>query len=137
LFSDLFKTLSLTYERLGYPVVAALVTIDSPVANAFVRKHHEVVITTTLINKINERSEAAFILAHELAHIALKHGAAAGIDAEVAADTLALKVVTALSLDPCSGSSVLERLGRPSELTLASLQPRLTALHDKTFDVCG
>ena len=135
--TDLFSTLSLTFERLGYPADASLVTIESPVANAFVRKSKEVVITTALITRVRERSEMAFILAHELAHVALQHDSKGSIAAELSADTLALRVITTLSFDPCSGSSVLERLGRPSELTLVSLQPRLNALHNKTFKICG
>lgn len=136
-FVDLFETLSQTFERLGYSAKASLITIESPIANAFVRRGKEVVITTTLLSRIRGRSEMAFILAHELAHVAFSHDSKGGIDAEVAADTLALRVVTALSFDPCSGSSVLERLGKPSEVTLASLKPRLNALHNKTFDLCG
>lgn len=136
-FKDLFATLAETFERMGYPAEASLVTIESPIANAFVRKNREVVVTTALMTRVREPSEIAFILAHELAHVALHHDSKGGIAAEVSADTLALRVITTLAFDPCSGPSVLERLGKPSELTLASLQPRLNALHNKTFEVCG
>lgn len=111
--------------------------IDSPAANAFVRHTNEIVITKALVTRVTDESELAFILAHELAHVALRHDAKGGISAEVAADALALQVVTALDFNPCSGSNVLERLGSPAKVTLVSVTPRLNALHDKTEDTCG
>jgi Zn-dependent protease with chaperone function len=96
-----------------------------------------VVLTDALLARVTDRSELAFILAHEVAHVALGHGIHGGIAAEVAADALALQAVTALGFNPCSGPSVLERLGTPSQLTLVSVTPRLHALHDKTSTICG
>jgi Zn-dependent protease with chaperone function len=96
-----------------------------------------VVLTDALLARVTDRSELAFILAHEVAHVALGHGIHGGIAAEVAADALALQAVTALGFNPCSGPSVLERLGTPSQLTLVSVTPRLHALHDKTSPICG
>jgi predicted Zn-dependent protease len=96
-----------------------------------------VVLTDALVARVTDRSELAFVLAHEVAHVALGHGIHGGIAAEVAADALALQVVTALGFNPCSGPSVLERLGAPSQLTLASVTPRLHALHDQTSSMCG
>jgi predicted Zn-dependent protease len=125
------------YRTLGYAIPTALVVIDSPAANAFIRKKTEVVLTQTLLAHVTDESELAFILAHEFAHVALGHTIHGGISAEVAADSLALHVMTALGFDPCSGTNVLERLGSPSRLTLVSVAPRLNALHDKTLDRCG
>lgn len=133
----LFTRLTEHYRALGHATPSALVVIESPTANAFIRRKTEVVLTQALLTRVTDESELAFILAHELAHIALQHTVNGGVSAEVAADTLALKVVTALGFDPCSGSSVLERLGSPAQLTLVSVAPRLNALHDMTFDRCG
>ena len=133
----LFTRISEHYRTLGLSTPSALVVIESPSANAFIRRKTEVVLTQKLLTRVTDESELAFILAHEVAHIALEHTLNGGVSAEVAADTLALKVVTALGFDPCSGSSVLERLGSPAQLTLVSVAPRLTALHDMTFDRCG
>ena len=133
----LFTTITEHYRALGHATPSALVVIESPRANAFIRRKTEVVLTHALLTRVTDESELAFILAHELAHIALEHTANGGIPAEVAADTLALQVMTALGLDLCAGSDVLERLGSPAQLTLVSVAPRLNALHDKTFDRCG
>lgn len=133
----LFTRITEHYRALGHATPSALVVIESRSANAFIRKKTEVVLTQTLLSRVTDESELAFILAHELAHIALEHTVNGGTSAEVAADTLALQVVTALGFDPCSGSSVLERLGSPAQVTLVSVAPRLNALHDKTFDRCG
>jgi Zn-dependent protease with chaperone function len=133
----LFTTITEHYRALGHATPSALVVIESPRANAFIRRKTEVVLTHALLSRVTDESELAFILAHELAHIALEHTANGGIPAEVAADTLALQVMTALGFDPCSGSEVLERLGSPAQLTLVSVAPRLNALHDMTFDRCG
>lgn len=94
-------------------------------------------LTGALVAKVSDESELAFILAHELAHVALNHDSHGGVSAEVAADRLALQVVTALGFNPCSGSHVLERLGSPAQVTLISVTPRLHALHNQTEDTCG
>lgn len=133
----LFNRITEHYRALGHSTPSALVVIESRTANAFIRRKTEVVLTQTLVTQVTDESELAFILAHEVAHIALGHTINGGVSAEVAADALALQVVTALGFDPCSGSSVLERLGSPAQLTLVSVAPRLNALHDKTFDRCG
>lgn len=132
-----FETLRREYARLGHTINATLTIRDSAVVNAYALHQNEVVITHALLSKTPNLSERAFVMAHELAHIALGHRTEAGIPEEVAADTLALRVVTRLGFNPCSGSSVLERLGSPAQVTLVSVSPRLTALHDKTFDQCG
>ena len=133
----IFNRITEHYRTLGLVTPSALEVIESPSANAFIRTKTEVVLTQTLLARVSDESELAFILAHEAAHIALQHTRNGGIPAEVEADTLALKVVTALGFNPCSGSTVLERLGSPAQLTLVSIVPRLNALHDKTFDRCG
>lgn len=134
---EIFETLRHEFARLGHTLNATLTIRNSSVVNAYALYQREVVITHALLVKTPNTSERAFVMAHELAHIALGHGPKAGIPEELAADTLALRVVTRLGFDPCSGSSVLERLGSPSKITLVSVSPRLTALHNRTFDQCG
>ena len=133
----LFNRITTHYAELGYSVPYTLTVVSSGRPNAFVRKGSEIVLTTAMTIQVTEPSELAFILAHEAAHVALGHHLQGGISAEVAADTLALKVVTALGFNPCSGTSVLERLGTPSQLTLVSVTPRLHALQSQTSSFCG
>lgn len=135
--TKLFDRIAAHYTTLGHTRATSLRIIDSPAPNAFIRHRNEVVLTQALVAKITDESELAFILAHEMAHVALGHGVRGGISAEVEADALALHVVTALNFNPCSGSNVLERLGSPAQLTLVSVTPRLHALHDKTVDRCS
>ncbi len=135
--NGLFLRITHYFTTRGYIVPTALTVVDSKAPNAFVRKGGEVVLTSALARQVTEPSEVAFILAHEVAHVALGHHVQGGISAEVAADRLALEAVTALGFNPCAGSSVLERLGSPSQLTLVSVTPRLHALHDQTSSFCG
>lgn len=134
---SLFLTITQYFEARGYHTPEMLTIVESRTPNAFARRRREVVLTDALVDRVTDRSELAFVLAHEVAHVALGHGIHGGITAEVAADTLALQVVTDLGFNPCSGPSVLERLGAPSQLTLVSVTPRLHALHDQTSSLCG
>ena len=137
LTKELFHRITTYYAELGYTVPKTLTVVYSRSPNAFVREGSQVVLTTAMTSRVTEPSEVAFILAHEAAHVALGHRVQGGISAEVAADTLALSVITALGFNPCSGSSVLERLGSPSQLTLVSVTPRLHALQNQTSSFCG
>ena len=136
-FSEVFNKISRHYRDTGYTTPTTLTLLDSASINAFVRHKDEIVVTAALLAKVPDESELAFILAHELAHVALNHDSHGGIPAEVAADALALRVVTALNFNPCSGSTVLERLGTPAQVTLVSVTPRLHALRNQTEDSCG
>jgi hypothetical protein len=133
----LFQDIRQHYRTFGHFLTADLTLSDSKTVNAFARNQKTVVITRSLIARTKTSSEVAFVMAHELAHIALRHDQNSGVRGELEADALALKVVMGLGFDPCSGSEVLERLGAPAKLTLVSVSPRLNALHDKTFRFCG
>jgi hypothetical protein len=135
--TNLFHRISEYFAERGYETPTTLTIIYSKAPNAFVRRGREVVLTSAIMTQVTEPSELAFVLAHEAAHVALGHHARGGIAAEVAADTLALNALVALGFNPCSGSSVLERLGAPAQVTLVSLSPRLDALHDQTSSFCG
>lgn len=135
--TKLFERIATYYTSLGYTRPSSVLIIDSHAPNAFIRNKNEVVLTKALIGRVTDESELAFILAHEMAHLALGHDLRGGISAEVEADTLALKVATALNFNPCSGFEVLERLGSPAKITLVSVTPRLHALHDQTLNRCG
>jgi len=135
--TTIFKRVSATLNHMGFSHRAHLTVIQSSSLNAFARNQNEVVLSQELLRRVTDHSEIAFIVAHECAHLALGHDRDGGIAAEVAADSLALKVVTSLGFSPCSGSSVLRRLGTPYQLTLVSVRPRLNALHNETFEKCG
>ncbi len=96
--------------------------------NAFVRDSTEVVITAAALEVVESSSELAFILAHELSHIALGHLRPGSPADELQADRLALNLVRRAGFDPCASLTVLARLGTPYAASLESLAPRLRAL---------
>jgi hypothetical protein len=135
--TKLFHSIRGYFLEHGYTAPESLTIVDSKAPNAFVRKGREVVLTSAMARQVTDPSELAFVLAHEVAHVALGHHVQGGVSSEVAADKLALSVVTALGFNPCSGPSVLERLGGPLQLTRVSVTPRLDALHERTSSICG
>lgn len=96
--------------------------------NAFVRDSKEVVITAAALEVVESSSELAFILAHELSHIALGHLSPGSPADELQADRLALSLVRRAGFDPCASLVVLARLGSPYAASLESFAPRLRAL---------
>ena len=63
--------------------------------------------------------------------------AGSGVRDEIAADKLALTLVSSLGLNPCAGAEVLDRLSAPLSATLVSISPRLDALHLSAPEKCG
>ena len=135
--NNLFTKVEKHYRAFGYKLTSSLQISELKTVNAFAQDQKTVVVTRALLARTHDTSEIAFVIAHELAHLALKHDKNAGVREELEADALALKVVTTMGFNPCSSSSVLERLGSQTNITLVSVSPRLTALHNKTFSICG
>jgi len=133
----LFERVAAAFGARGIGISPKMIVEDADHANAFIRDEETIVVTAPLIEAISDRSELAFIFAHEMSHIALKHDAAGGVRDEIAADKLALAVVTSLGLNPCAGAEVLDRLSAPLSATLVSISPRLDALHMSTPANCG
>lgn len=105
--------------------------------NAFVRDSREVVITAPALDIVENSSELAFILAHELSHIALGHLRPGSASDELQADRLALTLVRRAGFDPCASLVVLARFGIPYAASLESLAPRLKALHVSQNAACN
>ena len=70
---DLFATVASAFEKRGIHVEASLVVAPGTFANAYIRGNDEVVITAPLASSVRDRSELAFVFAHELAHVSLGH----------------------------------------------------------------
>lgn len=135
--TDLFSKVLSAYSERDIDVEPELVIEEGKFANAFVRHGDEIVVTTRLIDSVQDRSELAFIFAHEVAHIALRHEHGSGVQGEIDADELALKVVTSLGMNPCAGAQVLDRLSAPLSASLVSVAPRINALHESMPAHCG
>ena len=135
--AELFNEILRSYQIRGMPIAARLKIENSSQVNAFVLRESEIVVTTHLLYTVLDRSELAFIFAHEMAHIALHHSHGSGVREEIAADRLALFMATRLGFNPCAGAAVLNRLATPLLASLVSISPRLQALHENAQKSCG
>lgn len=104
--------------------------IQAPQANAFAVRPANVVLTSSLLERVRSHDELAFILAHELGHLALhhsddsipqplalvrktRHAHLARI--EVDADRFAATVLSAGGYNPQAAQQVMQRVARGSE----------------------
>ncbi len=134
---QLFSEVQAAFEGDELPEGLRLSLSPAPFANAFIRGDAEIVVTMPLLLTVLDRSELAFIFAHELSHVSLGHGKEGTVADEIAADEKALRIVNALGFNPCAGAEVLDRLSSPLSASLASVPPRLKALHTNAPDTCG
>lgn len=94
----------------GYQVTI----LDSPVVNAFALPNGRLYVTRGLIALANDTSELAAVLAHEIAHVTLRH-ASARLELE-ARSVLISRVAADVLNDPVAGAMLRDR----SRFTLAS-----------------
>ena len=135
--AELFQRVLDSFADAKHPLETSLVIDSAVYANAYIRGDREVVVTTPLLKTVLDRSELAFIFAHEMAHIALHHTDNDSVENEIAADALALSVVSQMGYNPCAGADVLDRLSAPLSASLVSVSPRLKAIHQESPDDCG
>lgn len=133
----LFASVISAFESHGLRLKVSLIVAPGTFANAYIHGNDQVVITAALASSVRDRSELAFVFAHELAHLALEHSDGLSVHDEIAADELALLIIEALGLNPCAGADVLDRLSSPLSASLISVTPRLDALHEDTLHGCG
>jgi predicted Zn-dependent protease len=116
---------------------ARLAVEQGSAPHAFVRGTKEIVVTTELLGVVKDPSELAFVLAHELSHLAIGHTRPGDATSELQADRLALTLVRRAGFDPCASLSVLARLGAPYAASLESLTPRMVALRRINEPLCS
>ena len=120
-----------------------LKVVSTPVPNAFAVGSNEVVVSSSLLDLLESKSEYAFILAHELAHVLLGHShqddrVEEPLDAlrrhikqEFEADMLAFKLLSNTDFEPQAALNVLSRLGKfrheEGLPTLSALYPSIQA----------
>jgi Zn-dependent protease with chaperone function len=114
-------------------VTPTVVVERAALANAYARSS-QVVITLPLLQEVSDRSELAFVIAHELSHLSLGHTSHGGEEAELEADSLALKLVRQAGFNPCAGSTVLKRLSEGR--SLPGVPDRLAAIAQQTAAKC-
>lgn len=113
---------------------------DSDAPRAEIRYRFEIVLSRGMLERTADEAERAFLLAHELAHLHLRHetprSAAERLPQEVAADAWAARRVIEAGWAPGAGLSLLERLrdelenaGPPhAAAALAEYAARISAL---------
>ncbi len=124
----------------GYP---DLRIVNEKIPNAFAHKHNHLLISIGLIDQISSSDEFAFVIAHELGHLFLKHSKlpapntmAEFIQREKEADQYALKLLATHNFDRKKGALLLSRLsnlgdknGTPLKTIYPSLNERILALN--------
>jgi predicted Zn-dependent protease len=91
-----------------------ITVLDSPVVNAFALPSGRLYVTRGLLALANDSAEAAAVLAHEIAHVTVRHASARNeLEARSA---LVSRVVADVLDDPVAGAMVKDR----SRFTLAS-----------------
>jgi Zn-dependent protease with chaperone function len=137
LLKEIFSRLTEVEVFSLHSETARLSIEQSRTPNAFVRGSGEVVVTTQLLEAVRNPSELAFVVAHELSHLALRHTRPGDSESELQADRLALNLVRRAGFDPCAALTVLIRLGTPYASSLQSLAPRTVALERDHGSQCA
>lgn len=130
-----------THAYLGFS--PHLQILDSPQPNAFASRSDRVVISSAIANIARNSSELAFVVAHELGHLALNragrgHQGESVLHDELAADRYAVKLLSQSGFDTEAAVTFLETLtnyGSEEGVRLGDLYPtieaRLRALRTK------
>jgi Zn-dependent protease with chaperone function len=105
--------------------------------NAYIRKGSELRITSGMLQHVTTAADAAFVVAHELAHVSLKHSRNASTTDEIAADSHAVSMVEQIGFPACSAprliASVLAANARPE----GPSRRRVQALSERISTTCG
>jgi Zn-dependent protease with chaperone function len=114
------------YRKRGHSLAPTLALTTSDVANAFIRPDETIVVTTSLLRLVGTNAQLSFVIAHELAHMALGHPHDATQEMEQHADTLAIKILNDLELEPCSAIEVLNLMSLSHPVYTTPLQRRIS-----------
>jgi len=96
-----------------------------------------VTVTTELVELFDRDDELAFLIGHELAHIALRHEDKGGRGQEREADRLGLEIAARAGFDPGAAAEALARVGAARHQAFRfdpghpSLASRLSALREQ------
>ncbi len=117
-----------------------IVLTNAALPEAFVDTDQSIHLSIKLLNMLHSKDELAYVVAHELSHLVLKHANAntllqrrdsifyESIKEEIQADLLAIKLIKAVGFNPDSAQAVLNRLADTlvaDQIDLATLFPTL------------
>ena len=132
----IFSTLVAEYRRRDYAAPEQLHLAINHRPNAYVRNATSIVLTSSLLESLEGTAQLSFVLAHEIAHVALHHSRETSSAMEERADALAILILNNLHVDPCGGIEVLEKLGGSHPLYARALRDRRANLHTLLGDHC-
>jgi hypothetical protein len=110
---------------------------NSPDLNAFIRNGSELRITRGMLERLAGPADVAFLVAHELAHLQLRHQHDASLTDEIEADALAATLVVQAGISPCGAPALLSRVLADSARPETIQVERTQALVSTISGTCG
>jgi len=122
------------------PVIPRIKLVTNPRLYAYTCQDEKLVFSTGILSLVGSHSEFAFLIAHEIAHLVLKHGPVSPIagtrdnlpesmQREIEADRLALRLVKNSGYPQGSGLDFLMRLsnyGKEQGVSMDMIYPSLS-----------
>lgn len=115
--------------------LSVVITPDAA-PNAFIRRGTELRITSGMLKHLKTPADTAFVVAHELAHLRLKHLHNASSTEEIEADRLAVKMMEGAGISPCSTPWALARILAANGRSEGILRRRIEALSESISSTC-
>jgi predicted Zn-dependent protease len=118
------------------PLLRIVITPDAA-PNAFIRRGSELHVTRGMLKHLETPNDAAFIVAHELAHLRLQHSHNASSHDEIEADSLAIKMMARVGVTPCNTPNVLARILAANARSEGISRRRIEALSESISSTCA
>lgn len=104
--------------------------------NAFIRKGSELRITSGMLKHLETPADAAFLVAHELAHSQLQHPRNASTADEIEADSQAVFMLERAGISPCGAPQLVARVLAANARHTGLSQRRTQALLERISGTC-
>jgi predicted Zn-dependent protease len=136
LIDNVFQRVVSGYEKRGYTLAPQIAVASAATANAYITRGSTIVVTAPLLQLVGTNERLSFVIAHELAHIALRHPRDATPAMEQQADSLAVQVLAELGFDPCAALDVIGRMTQANPVYSESLESRISHLRSLLAEHC-
>ena len=109
--SDIFDQIICPATPISHLLTPQLRFEEMHLPNAFVEQNETIVLSNQLLNLTNTTDEIAFIVAHEMGHIAFGHNHEShSIEHEIEADGFALAIMNSSNFDPAAASHIVRKV---------------------------
>jgi Zn-dependent protease with chaperone function len=105
--------------------------------NAFIRKGSELRVTSGMLKHLATPADAAFIVAHELAHLQLQHTHNTSTNEEIVADSLAVMMLERAEISACNAPHLLARILAENGRSESIARRRIAALLKRISATCA